>query len=144
MPKESSCLFADWSVWLVGAGPGDPDLVTRKAERLLRAKADVILLDDALVGQRASSISPRPQSGKLVGVGKRSVSHSKDQKGTIDQLIIAAAHEGQRVLRLKGGDPSIFGRWLWRNWRPPKLRMAFPCTSAPALRQPAQRRQVAL
>jgi uroporphyrin-III C-methyltransferase len=81
MPEE----FMPGSVWLVGAGPGDPDLLTRKAERLLAPQAE------------------------LVGVGKRSGRHSKDQ-GTIDQLIVAAALAGRRVLRLKGGDPSIFGR----------------------------------
>jgi uroporphyrin-III C-methyltransferase len=88
----------------VGAGPGDPDLLTRKAERLLRA-ADIVFYD-ALVGEGVLVLAPQAE---LVGVGKRSGRHSKDQ-GTIDQLIVAAALAGRRVLRLKGGDPSIFGR----------------------------------
>jgi len=100
MPEE----FMPGSVWLVGAGPGDPDLITRKAERLL-GQADIVFYD-ALVGDGILDLAPQ---AKLVGVGKRSGRHSKDQ-GTIDQLIIAAALAGQRVLRLKGGDPSIFGR----------------------------------
>jgi uroporphyrin-III C-methyltransferase len=100
MPEE----FMPGSVWLVGAGPGDPDLLTRKAERLLRA-ADIVFYD-ALVGEGVLALAPQAE---LVGVGKRSGRHSKDQ-GTIDQLIVAAALSGQRVLRLKGGDPSIFGR----------------------------------
>jgi uroporphyrin-III C-methyltransferase len=100
MPEE----FMPGSVWLVGAGPGDPDLLTRKAERLLRA-ADIVFYD-ALVGEGVLALAPQAE---LVGVGKRSGRHSKDQ-GTIDQLIVAAALAGRRVLRLKGGDPSIFGR----------------------------------
>jgi uroporphyrin-III C-methyltransferase len=96
--------FTPGSVWLVGAGPGDPDLLTRKAERLLRA-ADIVFYD-ALVGEGVLALAPQAE---LIGVGKRSGRHSKDQ-GTIDQLIVAAALAGQRVLRLKGGDPSIFGR----------------------------------
>jgi uroporphyrin-III C-methyltransferase len=96
--------FMPGSVWLVGAGPGDPDLLTRKAERLLRA-ADIIFYD-ALVGESVLALAPQAE---LISVGKRSGRHSKDQ-GTIDQLIVKAALAGRRVLRLKGGDPSIFGR----------------------------------
>lgn len=97
--------FEPGSVWLVGAGPGDPDLLTRKAERLIGA-ADVIFYD-ALVGQGILELIPGHVS--CVGVGKRSGRHSKEQK-TIDALIVEAALAGQRVVRLKGGDPSIFGR----------------------------------
>lgn len=93
------------TVWLVGAGPGDPDLLTRKAERLIAA-AD-ILFADALVGQGVIDLIPA--SVKIVNVGKRSGRHSKDQP-TIDAMIVAAASAGKRVVRLKGGDPSIFGR----------------------------------
>jgi len=92
-------------VWLVGAGPGDPDLLTRKAERLLGAAS--VIFHDALVGPGVLALAaPR---ARLVHVGKRSGRHSKDQK-TIDQMIVAAALAGERVVRLKGGDPSIFGR----------------------------------
>lgn len=93
------------SVWLVGAGPGDPDLLTRKAERLIRAAS--VVFHDALVGEGVLDLVP-PQV-RLVSVGKRSGRHSKDQQ-TIDALIVEAALAGERVVRLKGGDPAIFGR----------------------------------
>lgn len=92
-------------VWLVGAGPGDPDLLTRKAERLIGAAS--IIFHDALVGQGVLDLVP--PHVRLVSVGKRSGRHSKDQR-TIDSLIVEAALAGERVVRLKGGDPSIFGR----------------------------------
>lgn len=97
--------FPPGMVWLVGAGPGDPDLLTRKAERLI-ATAD-ILFYDALVGPGVRALVP--PGVEQVGVGKRSGRHSKDQ-ATIDALLVAAARAGKRVVRLKGGDPSIFGR----------------------------------
>jgi uroporphyrin-III C-methyltransferase len=97
--------FPAGSVWLVGAGPGDPELLTRKAERLIHA-ADVIFYD-ALVGPGILELASR--SARLVYVGKRSGRHSKDQV-SIDRLIVEAALAGERVVRLKGGDPSIFGR----------------------------------
>lgn len=92
-------------VWLVGAGPGDPDLLTRKAERLIRA-ADVVF-HDALVGKGVLALARA--GADLVCVGKRSGRHSKAQ-GAINDLLVAAARAGRRVVRLKGGDPSIFGR----------------------------------
>lgn len=97
--------FPAGSVWLVGAGPGDPDLLTRKAERLIRS-ADVVF-HDALVGPGILALVP--SGTKLVNVGKRSGRHSKDQR-TIDALIVEAARAGHRVVRLKGGDPAIFAR----------------------------------
>jgi uroporphyrin-III C-methyltransferase len=97
-------LIAPGEVWLVGAGPGDPDLLTRKAEKLIRA-ADMIFYD-ALVGEGVLALA---DGAKLVSVGKRSGRHSKDQK-SINQLLVEAAQGGARVVRLKGGDPSIFGR----------------------------------
>jgi len=96
--------FAPGTVWLVGAGPGDPELLTRKAERLL-ACADIVFYD-ALVGPGVLALAG---AAELVSVGKRSGRHSKDQR-TIDALIVEAALTGKRVVRLKGGDPSIFGR----------------------------------
>ena len=98
-------LIRPGEVWLVGAGPGDPDLLTRKAEKLIEA-ADVIF-HDALVGGEILKLA-RPDA-HLVSVGKRSGRHSKDQK-SINQLLVEAALAGERVVRLKGGDPSIFGR----------------------------------
>jgi uroporphyrin-III C-methyltransferase len=103
MPPDD--LILPGEVWLVGAGPGDPDLLTRKAERLIVA-ADVIF-HDALVGQRILAIA-RPAT-RVVSVGKRSGRHSKEQK-SINALLVEAARAGKRVVRLKGGDPSIFGR----------------------------------
>jgi len=97
--------FPAGSVWLVGAGPGDPELLTRKAERLI-GRASVIF-HDALVGPGVLELAS-PQA-RLVYVGKRSGRHSKDQK-SIDRLIVEAALAGEHVVRLKGGDPSIFGR----------------------------------
>jgi uroporphyrin-III C-methyltransferase len=98
-------LIAPGTVWLVGAGPGDPDLLTRKAERLIVA-AD-ILFYDALVGPGVLDLVPA--GVERVHVGKRSGRHSLDQ-ASICALIVSAALSGKRVVRLKGGDPSIFGR----------------------------------
>ena len=96
--------FQPGTVWLVGAGPGDPDLLTRKAERLLR-KADIVFYD-ALVGDGVLELAPDAQ---LISVGKRSGRHSVAQD-QINGLLLVAAQSGARVVRLKGGDPSIFGR----------------------------------
>ncbi len=101
MPK----LIEPGSVWLVGAGPGDPDLLTRKAEKLICA-ADIIFYD-ALVGPGVLDLIPAHVA--QICVGKRSDRHSKDQAKICD-LIVNAALAGRRVVRLKGGDPSIFGR----------------------------------
>ena len=97
--------FPEGSVWLVGAGPGDPELLTRKAERLIQAAT--VIFYDALVGEGVLDLAS--SDARLVHVGKRSGRHSRDQK-TIDRLLVDAALEGERVVRLKGGDPSVFGR----------------------------------
>jgi len=97
--------FPAGMVWLVGAGPGDPDLLTRKAERLIRAAT--VVFHDALVGPGVLDLIPA--ATRRVHVGKRSGRHSQDQ-GSIDRMIVAAALAGERVVRLKGGDPAIFGR----------------------------------
>lgn len=97
--------FPAGTVWLVGAGPGDPELLTRKAERLIRAAS--VIFYDALVGPGALDLAAL--GTRLVHVGKRAGRHSKDQ-ASIDRLIVEAALGGERVVRLKGGDPSIFGR----------------------------------
>ena len=98
-------LIAPGDVWLVGAGPGDPDLLTRKAERLIAA-ADIVFYD-ALVGPGVLALIP--PGVEQLSVGKRSGRHSKAQQ-SINDLLLAAARAGKRVVRLKGGDPSIFGR----------------------------------
>ena len=97
--------FPRGTVWLVGAGPGDPGLLTRKAERLIRRAS--VVFHDALVGPGILALVP--PNVRLVSVGKRSGRHSKDQR-TIDDLIVEAASAGERVVRLKGGDAGIFGR----------------------------------
>lgn len=98
-------IIASGSVWLVGAGPGDPDLLTRKAEKLICAAS--IIFYDALVGPGVLDLIPTKT--KRFSVGKRSGHHSKDQPN-INDLLIVAAQSGERVVRLKGGDPAIFGR----------------------------------
>ena len=91
-------------VSLVGAGPGDPDLLTRRAvDRLARAD---LILNDALVPADLLELAPR---ARRFFVGKRAGRHSIDQEG-IHALMIRAARRGQRVVRLKCGDPFVLGR----------------------------------
>jgi len=91
-------------VSLVGAGPGDPDLLTLKALRRLR-EADLVLYD-ALVAPAA--LDHAPQARRFY-VGKRAGRHSMSQE-TINALMVRAARRGQRVVRLKCGDPFVLGR----------------------------------
>lgn len=91
-------------VSLVGAGPGDPELLTLRALRRLRA-ADLVL-NDALVP--AALVELAPQARRFF-VGKRAGRHSIEQD-TIHRLMIRAARRGDRVVRLKCGDPFVFGR----------------------------------
>jgi|SRR5271157_115154 len=92
-------------VYLVGAGPGDPELMTRKAERLLK-EADVILYD-ALVGEGIRELFPA--GTKLIDVGKRADSHTYPQE-EINRMLVDLASKYKRIVRLKGGDPYVFGR----------------------------------
>ncbi len=93
------------AVWLVGAGPGDPELLTLKAVRVI-ASADVILIDD-LVDRRVLAHA-RP-GVRVVHVGKRGGRPSTSQSH-IERLLIGEAQRGCRVVRLKGGDPSVLAR----------------------------------
>ena len=102
---QQNDLIAPGEVWLVGAGPGDPDLLTRKAEKLIAA-AEIVFYD-ALVGPGVLDLIP--EGVERVSVAKRSGRHSKAQE-SINDLLLAAAKAGKRVVRLKGGDPSVFGR----------------------------------
>jgi uroporphyrin-III C-methyltransferase len=92
-------------VHLVGAGPGDPDLLTLKAVRVIR-QASVLLVDD-LVGEGVLRYARR--SARRVHVGKRGGCRSTPQD-FIERLMAAEALRGERVVRLKGGDPFVFGR----------------------------------
>lgn len=92
-------------VFLVGAGPGDPELLTLKAHRLLRA-ADLVLHDDLVSAEIIALSGPR---AIVVNVGKR-CGLKKITQAEINALMVDAAREGKQVLRLKSGDPAIFGR----------------------------------
>jgi uroporphyrin-III C-methyltransferase len=92
-------------VFLVGAGPGDPDLLTIKAAKAI-ACADVILIDDLV---NPEVLQHAPAGARIVQVGKRGGCQSTPQE-FIERLMIAEAQAGRSVVRLKGGDPFIFGR----------------------------------
>ena len=92
-------------VWLVGAGPGDIGLFTVKGMEVLN-NADVVVYD-SLVGM--SILSKIPADVEAVNVGKRASNHTMPQS-EINSLLVRKAKEGHKVVRLKGGDPFLFGR----------------------------------
>ena len=92
-------------VYLVGAGPGDPDLITRKGLRLLQ-RADVVIYDRLIPPQLLEETRP---DAELINAGKQPTRHRLAQ-ADINALIIDRALKGNEVVRLKGGDPLVFGR----------------------------------
>ena len=96
---------ATGAVWLVGAGPGDPELLTLKALKALQA-AEVVV-HDGLVTDEILDLAP--VSARRISVAKRKSRHSYAQD-EINRMLVAFAQEGLNVVRLKGGDPFIFGR----------------------------------
>lgn len=92
-------------VWLVGAGPSEAELLTIKAKRVIE-EADVVVYD-ALIGQSVVDIIP--DSAEKIYVGKRAGHHSMSQE-KINELLLSLAKQGKRTVRLKGGDPFLFGR----------------------------------
>lgn len=98
-------IFQPGSVWLVGAGPGDPRLLTLLAAEAL-GQADVVL-HDTMAGRAALAHARR--GAEIVAVGKRKAAPSLPQ-AKINALMVTHARAGKRVVRLKGGDPFVFGR----------------------------------
>ena len=96
---------APGAIWLLGAGPGDPDLLTVKALKVLQ-RADVVV-HDGLVSEEILALAPA--GARLLSVAKRKSRHSYSQE-EINRMLVAFARGGLSVVRLKGGDPFIFGR----------------------------------
>ncbi len=92
-------------VWLIGAGPGDLGLFTIKGREILQ-QAEVVVYD-RLVGESILNLIPR--EAECIDVGKRARNHTVPQE-QINQILLKKAQQGKRVVRLKGGDPFLFGR----------------------------------
>ena len=105
MNTIDSPLAASGKCTLVGAGPGDPELLTLKAVKAIQA-ATVLLVDDLVSPEIVAFASPE---ARIIHVGKRGGCKSTPQ-AFIERLMVMAAREGENVVRLKGGDPFIFGR----------------------------------
>src|SRR5437899_8196934 len=94
------------TVYLVGAGPGDAGLLTLRGAELL-GRADVVVYD-ALVNPDLLRLAPK--SAEIIYGGKRAREQQPIPQEQLNQLLIAKAREGKTVVRLKGGDPYVFGR----------------------------------
>jgi uroporphyrin-III C-methyltransferase len=103
MPMNTSPVSG--KVWLVGAGPGDPELLTLKAVRVL-GTADVVLVDDLVDKRILAHVRP---AARIIETGKRGGCRSTPQV-FIEKLMLRLARRGAVVVRLKGGDPFVFGR----------------------------------
>ena len=93
------------TIFLVGAGPGDPDLLTLRAARLIERAQ--VLVHDGLVSDQILAMAPA--TARLISVAKKRARHTLPQED-INALLIREAKAGRDVVRLKGGDPLIFGR----------------------------------
>jgi len=105
LKNDSKPLPTNGRVYLVGAGPGDPELLTLRAARLL-ARADVLVYDNLVSDGVLALANPAAQR---IYAGKRRNEHTLRQE-QINALLVQLAQEGKQVVRLKGGDPFIFGR----------------------------------
>ena len=103
--NEQSYMKEKGKVWLVGAGPSDVNLLTVKAKELIES-ADIIVYD-SLVGDAVLSLIPAQTT--CIDVGKRAGNHTKTQE-EINRILCDEALQGKKVVRLKGGDPFVFGR----------------------------------